>query len=135
MREWNNLDPTLWQLSTWNELLEEEESSPLLKLFKTSQGSSQLVRNAFCKGLGNPLLLIQRWQGKGLFFLTGYLHDCQEVWIYRWIFCFVQSTRETPQVGDLKVNMGTKRASSWQGTESIFNTAGSPWTLKVLSGK
>ena len=31
--------------------------------------------------------------------------------------------------------MGTKRAFSWQGTEATFNTAGSPWTLKVLSGK
>lgn len=27
------------------------ESSPLLELFKTSQGSSLLVRNAFCKAL------------------------------------------------------------------------------------
>ena len=115
-------------------LVGEKESSPLLELFRKSQGSRLLVRNAFCKGW-KSLLLIWKWQEKELFFsLTGYLCEFQEIWIYRWIFCFVQNSRETPQISDLKLVWEQKEHSS-DSTEATCNTAGPPWALKVLSGK
>lgn len=107
-------------MSMWKILVGEEETPLLLEMFKLSQFSRLLVKNAFYKGLKNPLW-IPRWQRKWTF-SSEYLYTFRRHEFIGEYYIFVIGW-ESPQTSNWKVNVGNKRASSHQGSESALNTA------------